>query len=252
MPIAATDIVVYASASMPDADTGANGGAIDPLRRIAFTQPAANDTVQVVSTAAGDTQTITVEGRNAAGGIVTETKALTGVTPITLSVLGTIERVLKAELASNAIGIVTVKRTTGGAVIGTIPVGERGFMGLFRKAASDPSVTKNYYTKVFVKNIHGSLSLLSALIKQNADPDARVNHLLATAINDSATAADRVTAPSAANTQDPDTFDDTDKAVPGTDLAAGAAIGVWMRLQLPAGDAAHKSTYTLEVAGQST
>lgn len=61
-----------------------------------------------------------------------------------------------------------------GATLRTIPVGERGFMALFRKAASDPSVTKNYYTKIFLRNNHATLSLLTATVKQNADPAARI------------------------------------------------------------------------------
>lgn len=252
MSIVASELVAFASANMPDTDSGTNGGAIDLLRRVDFTQIAANDDIEVISSSASDTQNCTITARNAAGSIVTETLALTGTTAKIFAGNGVIERVLQVELASVAIGTITVRRSVAGATLRTIPIGERGFMALFRKTASDPSVTKTYYTKVFLKNTNGSLSLLGATVKQNADPDARITHLLATAVNDSATAADRVTAPSAANTQDPDTFDDTDKTVPGTDLAAGAAIGVWLRLQLPSGDAAHRTTYTIELAGSST
>ena len=251
MPITSTDLIAYASANMPDTDTGTNGGAIDPLRRVDFTQIAANDTIQAVSSSAGDTMNVTVTARAASGAIVTETKALTGTTAITFSTLATVERVLQVEMASAPAGTVTIRRTTGAVTIRTIPAGERGFMALFRKAASDPSVQKDYYTKIFLKNNHATLALLSAVVKQNADPDARINHLLANTTGDTATAADRVTAPSAANTQDPDTFDDSDKTVPGTDLAAQAAIGVWLRLRLPAADPPHRTTYTIEIAGQS-
>lgn len=251
MPLAASDIVVFASANMPDTDSGTNGGAIDTLRRLDFTQIAANDDIEIVSSSASDTQNATITARNTAGQVVQETKALTGTTAAIFSTIGVIERVLQVELASAAVGTITVRRSVAGATLRTIPVGERGFMALFRKAASDPSAQKDYFTKVFVKNTHGSLALLGATIKQSADPDARITHLLASAVNDSATATDRLTAPSAANTQDPDTFDDTDKAVPGTDLAAGAAIGVWLRLRLPAGDAPHRSTYDLQVTGSS-
>jgi len=252
MPVTAADIVEFTSANMPDADTGTNGGAIDLLRRVAFTQIAATDDIEVISTSASDTQNCTIEGRNAAGQIVSETKALTGTTAAIFSTLGVIERVLSVELATAAVGTVTVRRSVAGATVGTIPVAERGFKALFRKAASDPALQKDYFAKTFIKNIHATLALLGATIKQNTDPDARITHLLAAAVNDSATSTNRVTAPAIADTQDPDTFDDTDKAVPGTDLAAGAAIGVWRRLRLPAGDAPHRSTYTLEAAGTTT
>jgi hypothetical protein len=252
MAIVAGDLVAFASANMPDTDAALNGGAIDLLRRVDFTQIAADDDIEVVSSAAGDTQNCTITARNAAGAIVTETKALTGTTAAIFSTLGVVERVLQVELASAAVGAVTVRRSVAGATLRTIPATERGFMALFRKCASDPAVQKDYFTKIFLKNTHATLSLLSAAVKQNADPDARITHLLAAAVNDSATTANRVTAPAAGDTQDPDTFDDTDKNVPGTDLAAGAAIGVWLRLRLPAADAPHRSTYTIELAGQST
>jgi hypothetical protein len=251
MPLAASDVQFYASASMPDTDAGSNGGAIDTLRRIVFTQLAANDDIEVISTSASDTQNCTIEGRNAAGQLVSETVALTGTTAKIFAGNGVIERVLKVELASAAIGTITVRRSVAGATVATIAIGERGFMALFRKIASDPSSLKNFYTKVFAKNIHGSLALLNAKVKQNADPDARIMHLLAASTGDTATSTNRITAPAGADTQDPDTFDDTDKSVPGTDLGAGVAIGIWVRAQLSAADAPHRTTYTFEVTGES-
>ena len=251
MPIVSTDLILYAASSMPDLDTGSSGGAIDNLRYVDFVQIAANDDIEVISTSASDTMNCTITARNAGGSVVSETKALTGTTAAIFATLGVIERVLTVELASAAIGTLTVRRSVAGATLRTIPVGKRGFMALFRKAASDPSVQKDYFTKGFWKNEHATLSLLSATVEQSADPDARITHLLAAAVNDVATSTNRVTAPAVADTQDPDTFDDTSKAVPGTDLAAGAAIGVWFRLRLPAADAPHRTTYDSRIAGQS-
>jgi hypothetical protein len=241
----AADLAIFCSANMPDSDSGTAGGAIDLLRRPDFTQIAANDTIQAVSSAAGDTtQTVTVEGRNAAGSIVSETKTLTGTTAITFSTLATVERVLRAEMSATAAGTVTIRRTTGPVTIRVIPIGERGFVSPFRKTASDPSVIKNYYAKLFARNGHASQALLGATVSQSADPDARIMHVLAASVNDTGTVTDRTTAPSG-------TFDDTAKAVPGTDLAGTAAIGVWLRLQLPAADTPHRTTYDLQLSGSS-
>ena len=251
MPIASTDLVLYNSVNMPDVDAATAGGAIDTLRRPDFTQLAANDDIEAVSSAAGDTtQTLTIEGRDAAGNIVSETKTLTGTTAIIFSVISVIERVLKAELSATTTGSITVRRSPSGATLRVIPAGERGFLMFARKTSSDPSLTRSYYAKLFVKNTHATLALQNTTFRQNADPDARITHLPAAAVNDTATTSDRQTAPSAANTLDPDTFDDTDKTVGS--LAAGAAWAVWLRLQLPAADAPHRTTYTLEVVGQST
>lgn len=247
MPVAA-DLVLYHSANQPTADTGTAGGAIDPLRRPDFTPLAAADDLEAVSSAAGDTtQTLTLICRLASGVIVSETKTLTGTTAIIFSVNGVVERILSAELSATCAGTITVRRSVAGATVRTIPIGERGFSMFIQRIASDPSVQVNRYAKLHWKNTHGSQAALGAIVKQNADPDARITHLLANAVNDSATVANRTTAPAAADTQDPDTFDDTDKTVPGTDLAAGASIGVWLRAQLPAADAPHHTTYTSQI-----
>lgn len=251
MPLAA-DLVLYHAAANLDVDTGAQGGAIDTLRRPDFTQLAAADDIEAVSSAAGDTtQTLTIVARLASGVVVSETKTLTGTTAVIFAVNGIVERILSADLSAATTGSVTVRRSVGGATVRVIPAGERSFSMFFRKTASDPSVQKDYYSKLFWKNTHASQAALGATIKQNADPDARITHLLAASVNDSATSTNRVTPPGAADTQDPDTFDDTDKTCPGTDLAAGAQVGVWHRLRLPAGDTPHRTTYTSEIAFQS-
>jgi len=250
MPIVASDLVIYNSVNMPETDAGASGGAIDALRRPDFTQLAANDDLEAISDNAGDTMNLTIEGRDAAGNLVSQTKALTGTSAVIFDTLGVIERVLDAELASAPAGNVTVRRSVAGATVRVIPAGERGFSMFARKTSSDPSNPVEYYFKVFVKNTHGTLALQSTIFKQSADPDARITHLPAATVDDTATSTNRITSPAAGDTLDPDTFDDNDKTVGS--LAAGSAWGVWLNVSLTAGDSPHKTTYTLEVTGQST
>lgn len=245
MSVVSADLVQYASANMPNDDSSTCGGAIDTLRRCDFTQLGANDTIQAVSSSAGDTtQTITVTGRDAQGRVVSQTITLTGVTPVNLSSLGTVERIIKAELSATCAGIVTVRRTTGPTTVRAIPVGERGFMAMFRQLASDPSVQKTYYTKTFWKNTNGSLAALSASVVQNADPSGDTTFALDASADASTSTANRVTSPGF-------TFNTTTKNVPGTDLASGSAIGVWFLLTLGAGAAALRTTYTSEIDFQS-
>lgn len=245
MAVVSSDLVFYASDAVPDVDTGTSGGAIDTLRRLDFTQMSANDTIQALSSSAGDTtQTVTIEGRNAVGGIVTETKTLTGVTPIMFSTLGVVERILKVELSATCAGSVTVRRSTGAVTVRVIPAGERGFMAAFRKTVSSPTVETVYYVKGFWKNTHATLSALSATVKQSADPSGVVTHALDATVNASTSTTNRKTAPAL-------TFNDTDKVVPGTDLAAGSRIGVWFKLTVAAASAPFKSSYTSEIAFQS-
>lgn len=245
MSIAATDLVAYAAASMPSDDSSTSGGAIDTLRRIDFTQIAATDTIQVLSSAAGDTtQTVTLTGRKADGSIASDVLTLTGVTAVTSA--NSYERLLKAELSATAVGIVTVRRTTGPSTLRTIPIGERGFMAIFRQLASDPSSQKDYYCKFFWKNTHTTLALTSAVVLENADPDARITHALAASLDDSGSVANRITSPGL-------TFNGSSKNVPNSqNLSALSAIGTWLNLTLPAADTAHRTTYTSELDGQTT
>ncbi len=248
---ASTDVVIYHSANNQDADTGAQGGAIDTLRRPDFTQIAADDDIEQVSSSAADTMNGTLTARANSGAIVSETRALNGTTAVIFTTSGVIDRVLSYELASAAAGTITVRRSVAGATVRTVPIGERGFSAFLRKAASDPSSTKNYYSKLHIKNTHGTESCVNAKVRQSADPSGKVTHLLAAAKGDSATSTNRITAPAAADTQDPDTFDDTDKSVPGTDLAAGESIATWLRVALAAGDAPLNTTYTPDLLFES-
>lgn len=247
MSIVASDLVAFASANMPSDDASTVGGAIDLLRRIDFTQMAANDTVRFKSSSAGDTtQTGTITGRKADGSVASETLTINGTTNVTFA--NTYERILKFELSATCAGTVTVERTTGSTLIRTVPIGERGFMAIFRQLASDPSTTKTYYGKFFWKNTNGSLALTSSQVVENADPSGKITHALDTALDASTSAATRLTAPTG-----PSGYASSAANVPNSqNLSSGSAIGAWLKLDLSAGDAALKTTYTSEIDGQTT
>jgi hypothetical protein len=217
-----------------------------PLRRPDFTQVTAGDTVEVISTSASDTQNCTIEARKADGTIVTETLALTGTTAKIFAGNGAIDRILKVELASVAIGTITVRKSAAGATFRVIPIGERGFSAVLRKGASSTSGGVNYFAKTFLKNTNGTNALLGATISESADPSGTMTHGVATAVNDSGTATTRQTAPAGV------TIDGSAKSIPGTDLAAGAAIGIWRQMTLATNNAAIRSTHTLQFAGSTT
>lgn len=245
MSIVASELVIYNSANMPESNSGTSGGAIDAARRPDFSQIAATDKIEVLSSQAGDTtQTVTLRGRKADGSIVSETLTLTGVTAVATT--NSYERLLKAELSATCTGNVTVRRQTGPATLRVIPAGERGFFAVFHEEASDPSTQKDYYMKVFIKNTNGSLALTSSVVKENADPLGDITFALAASLDDSGSVADRTTSPGL-------TFNSSDKNVPNSQsLSSGSAIGVWLNLTLAAAAAAAKSTYTLEIDGNTT
>ena len=247
MPIAASDLILYASVNTPEDDAATSGGAIDILRRLDYTQIAADDDVEVVSDNAGDTtQGVTVDARNLAGAIVTETVSpLTGTTPVIFSTIGVVERILKCEMDATAVGIVTLQRSPAGLTVRDIPVGERGFEIFFYDSASESGATIRYQ-KVFYLNNHATLTLNNAQIQLTADPEAIMDFALGTAKDDSETTTNRTTAPSAVSS-----FDDTQKSVPSTTLEAASAIALWIRMQLIADDTPKRSTFTSELAGTS-
>jgi len=98
MSVLPSDIVVYGSANMPEADGAINGGAVDFTRRVAFYDIAPAGSVDVISSSTTDTATkITYYGRDVTGIIQSQTLTLNGQTWITGS--QPLERLLYAALS---------------------------------------------------------------------------------------------------------------------------------------------------------
>lgn len=247
MSIVEADLKSYASVDTPEDDVAQAGGAIDELRRLDFTQIAADDDVEVLSDSGADTtQNVTVDARNIAGAIVTEQVGpLTGVTAIIFSTIGVVERILKCEMDAVAAGVVTLRRSVALATVRDIPIGERGFEIFFYDSASESGPTIRYQ-KFFYLNDHATLTLNNAQVQFTADPQAIMDFALATSKDDSETTTNRKTAPSAISS-----FDDAQKSVPSTTLEAQSRIGVWARMQLIADDTPKKDTFTSELTGTS-
>ena len=254
MSVASTDLVIYGSANIPTTDSGTMGGAIDTTVRYIFDSSSlANtlaDTLEVLSSAAGDnTQTVTVYGRSSAGSIVNEVFTLAGTT--VQNGATTFQTILKVVVSASHTGTITVRKATGDTTVVAIETGVLTVLRPFYNVSSDVSggSTRNFYEKVFFKNNHATLSLLSAVVSEQADPQGLITFDLEDAVNDNNSVASRLnTAPTGML----GSFDSSSKNVPGTDLAAGSKIGVWLKLTLPAGNAAVLDTLTLRIAGSST
>jgi len=253
MAIASTDIVFYASASMPEDNSTTSGGAIDTTAIVVFdSSTLANtleDTVEILSSNAGDTtQTVTIYGRAASGSLVSEPLSLNGVTVVNGAT--TFERIMKIVVSASHAGTITIRKASDNTTIATLATGILSIRRLFYGAAADASggSSRDFYEKVFAKNIHGTLSLLSAQVQENADPSALITFNIDNSVNASTSVASRLnTAPSS----QVGSFDGSAKNVPTTDLAAGDAQGIWVKMTLPAGQAPTKSTYVIRVTGTS-
>ena len=252
MPIVAADIVAYGSASMPDDDVDLDiGGAIDLTIRVVFTDIIATDEIEILSSSASDTvETITVHGRNAAGELVNDVGTLNGTTVVTIS--GTdFERVLKIIKSATTVGTVTIRDQDTDATIATMEPTVLEIRRPFYDAAADASggSPRTYYEKVFFKNNHGSLTLTSAEIKEQADPSTNVSFDLESTLGGTDTNGggnNRQVAPGGY------TFDSADKPVANSqNLTAGAQQGCWMKLDLAAGAAAQNTSVTMRVSGNT-
>lgn len=254
MSVVASELKLYGSANMPENDSSTAGGSIDTTVRVvpdsATLFNTLNDTVEVVSSAAGDTtQTVTIYGRTSQGVLVNEPLSLNGTNVVNGA--QNFERIEKIVVSASHTGTITVRKATGDTTIVAIESGvltiRRPFYGASADVAGGSS--RVFYEKVFLKNTNASLALLAATLTEEADPEGQLEFAVEDAVNDSESVANRLTAPTGITGAG---FSSSAKTVPGTDLAATAAIGIWLKLTLPAGDPATKTTYTLKAAGGTT
>ena len=252
MPIVAADIVAYGSASMPDDDTPVDiGGAIDTTIRMVFTDIASTDEIEILSDNAADTtETITVHGRNAAGELVNDVATLNGVAVVLIA--GTaFERVLKIIKSSATVGTVTVRDQDTDTEIAAMEPAVLEIRRPFYDAAADASggATREYHDKIFFKNNHGTLTLTSAQILEQADPQTVVAFDLESTLDGTDTNGggnNRLVAPGGY------TFDSTAKNVANSqNLTAAAAQGCWLELTLTAGLGAQNTSVTMRVSGNT-
>lgn len=246
MPISASDLKLYGAASRPEDDTTASGGDEVLTARPLDSQFSATAVAALVSTNVADTMNVTVYGRDAAGNLVQETKALNGTTEVLTT--QTFERITKVVIASAAAGTVTLKQGSGGTTRHTFTAGELSAFIMFIGSSSDPSSTKTRYEKLHWSNTHATLDLQSAELKLTADPDSRFEQAVAAAVNDTVSVANRLSAPGGLTFVD----DGVAQSVPGGALAHGAEIGVWIKQTLAAAAVAAKSTFTTQLNGTTT
>ncbi len=254
MSIANSDIIVYGAANIAEDDVSTQGGAIATTIRYVFSDSTlANtlaETVEVLSSNVGDTtQTVTVYGRNAAGSLINEVFNLAGTTVQNGGT--TFQTINKIVINASHAGTVTVRKASDNTAIAALETGVLQVRRLWIGIAADASggSSRAFYEKIFIKNTHASLNYLSTVISEITDTPAVITFDLEDAVNDNNSTASRLnTAPTGML----GSFDSAAKNCPGTDLAFGSAIGVWLKITLPAGNAAILDTYVLRAAGTST
>ena len=250
MSVADSDIVFYGSAHMAEDDAAtAIGGAIDTTTRVIFTRLDAVGEIEIVSTAAADTVAMAVTGRNPAGEVIADVKALNGTTPV--AVTGSFERLEKCALAGPAAGTVIVRKAGNAGDLMVFEPGlltiRRVFLGVVADVAGGASRT--WHEKIFIANTHATLALTQATVTLT-DATGAVRFGLAATLDDTDTNGagnDRLTAPAGV------TLDAAQKNVVNSqNLSPGRAQGVWLALARAAGAPALNTDFTLAIGGAST
>jgi len=258
MALQDTDIVIYGSDNMREDDVlSPQGGPINTAIKMTFTDitGATNPTaVSVLSNNMSDSGVVLVRGRSLGGSIVEETLNLLG----TSSVLGaqTFERILRVH-SSGHIGTLTVTAATDSYTLATLESGvsevRRPFFTVTGDAAGGSD--RNYYEKVFIKNNSATNDLLSATVGESSDgtesPGANITFSLETGVNGNVSSTNRVTSPATGSILS-GVFSDNTQEVPGGSLPLGSAIGVWLRLNIPAGTAPTNTTFVFDINGATS
>ena len=253
MAVAATDLILYCAANVPENDADTAGGAIDPDMRVMDRTQCDNiaggsgDSIDLVSADAGDTQNCYLAGIGTDGTWLTETVALDGTDHVQSA--ETYLHLRKVELASAAAGAVTVARYNSGSpvTLTTIVLGEQGYKDPFLRAEANAAggATKQLYAKAFVKNCHASDALQAGKVWLSEDEDAELTmdaemSAGVTVTGGTETTTNRVTLPSTGGTYSfgehatEGAAHDVGDAEDGN-LIAAEAQGMWLKLTLAAG-----------------
>ena len=253
MAVAATDLILYCAANVPENDADTAGGAIDPDIRVMDRTECdsiaggSGDTIDLVSADAGDTQDCYLAGIGSAGTWLSETVELAGASHVQST--NTYLHLRKVELASAAAGAVTVARyNTGSQVtLTTIVLGEKGYKDPFLRAEANAAggAAKAIYAKAFVMNTHATDALQSGVVWLSEDEDSELTMDAemssdVTVTGGTETTTNRVTLPTTGGT-----YSWGEHATEGAahalgdaedgNLIAAEAQGMWLKLTLAAG-----------------
>ena len=254
--------IFYASQNMPEDDSSASGGDINSGIRIAMETLDTPTTITAYSASNSDINTVSVYGRNTAGVTINETINVSG-TGTSDPGSTTFSGIFKATLAhATGYANITVSGTSQN-VVGTIPIYESGFRAPFYKATASAGSSKDFYEKIFIKNVNASTTIYDSKIVQIADTGLSSQITFAieegrssptpfahSGIGVTGEVANRLTVPSSY-------IDHFGSGTSGIwpsgsgNLGPTSYQGVWLKLSLDAGAGALNSFYQIEQSGRS-
>ena len=257
MALQDTDIVIYGSTNMQENNTATpQGGSINTAIKMTFVDITGTNPspVDIVSNNVSDSGSLVVTGRTVGGSIATDTIALLG-TGIASGVQN-FERILKIYETGH-IGTLTITAQNGGYTLATLESGveqvRRPFYSPTGNIAGGADLY--FYEKVFIKNNSTGNDLLSMTIGEGSDGmeavSADITFAIETGLNGTGVATNRITSPDTGVLLSGE-FSDNTKSLPGDNLTIGDAIGVWLRLYIPAGTTATNTTFSFDINGATT
>ncbi len=245
MSITEQDIVIYASQNMPTDDASLAGGDIDSSVRMVFTDITSTGTIAAQSSNATDSGTLTVTGRNQYGSIFSESFSISGTTAVSGSEV--FERILIASIDVSPVGDISLSQTETASPIANIYSGETGFRRPFYDATANllGGSNKTLYEKVFVKNNNPVNDLLSAgVIEVSSGLYTVVSFGLERSQQYTESIVNRLTP-----TTGVPSYGSGLSGVPTSTIAPSSYQGIWLKLDLVAGQAATNSFYTIQIQG---
>jgi hypothetical protein len=251
----ASEFTVFDCTSNAEDDVSTVGGAIDLTSALIDQNPEPSGSADgsAKSTIGGDTtQTATLRYRGASGKIYSASGLLNGLVAVDLT-SGQAEpfpeRMLSVSVSAAVSGNISFAAPFNTNIFATLAlpyvgatVPTRG-RRMFNQTYSVPGSTTTFYDKLFWRNNNNTgFTALSPTYRITADPQALILQGIHTSKNDSATIANRLTAPAGI------TFVDDNVDQVGSDLANNADYqGVWIQMVVPAAQAAVKSTFTTQI-----
>ena len=248
MPVETTELIIYGAEHRPEDESSAVGGGIDVTARPFDAEIVTPGNIQIHSSGA-DTRTATARYRGNDGLIYSQMETLDGVNVVLWDPAITAERLIEVTLsATHGSNVVSLETAGGGTTLHTFAPSETKAFRLFIAAFSTTS-EKPYYEKLFYKNVDPLVALQAAQFRATADPGSKLAVALETTVDGTGESTNRITVPAAGIGSW--TEEGIDLAIPGTNLAAGSAIGFWARLTLAANEVPLKNTGTYQLRGQS-
>jgi hypothetical protein len=249
MSVTADQIIVFAATYMPENDTDVCGGAINSGVRVVFDDIVATDQVEIYSSDTSDSGTINITGRDGAGIIQTSSMAISGTTIATLP--QTFERILKIVYQQAPVGVITVRSQDADTIIATLASGVTGIRRPFYDATANAAggANKTLYEKVYIMNTNPTTALTNVQVTEvSSGLYSKIDFGLENSLNSTGTISDRTTTPTGVSGYG----NGPSGIIEGGNLPNLQYQGMWLRLQLNAGDAAQNSFYQFQVTGTTT